>query len=264
MVLPSQPYTFYGLRAILGSVKRKRVLAFLAALLLCIPGFGAPLSMDATEAHVGVLTVGVWTPPDNGMSPPIYLLGASTILDLPSLPDPWVFGLGVDLIGTWYVWNSIDQRAELAEPVDYKSFFTLGVLLSPRFGARFALGEAVAMGAFFGLDLLIRIPADPFSSVSYADQQLPALVYFVAGRFLYPEIGWSMTWQATKDVELAFALRSLWPVYRAWSPEVTGISTILHQVIFAGTLGMTIRLGKPVATGEPADSAEPAAEAAQP
>jgi hypothetical protein len=245
-------------------VKRKRVLAFLAALLCCIPGFGATLSTDATEAHVGVLTVGVWTPPDDGMSPPIYLLGASTIFDLSSLPDPWVFGLGVDFVGTWYVWNSTDQRAELAEPVDHESFFTLGVLLSPRFGARFALGEAVGMGAFVGLDLFIRVPLDPFASVSFVDKQLPALVYFVAGRFLYPEIGWWMTWRVTKDVELAFALRSLWPVYRAWSPEVTGISTILHQVIFAGTLGMTIRLGKPATIGKPADSAEPAAAAAQP
>jgi len=93
--------------------------------------------------------------------------------------------------------------------------------------------------------------------VSITDKQLPALLYFIAGRFLYPEIGGWLTWQATKQVELAFALRSLWPIYRIWSPEATGFSTILHQVIFAGTLGATIRLRKTAAIGGKTDAAPP-------
>jgi hypothetical protein len=245
-------------------VKRKRVLALLAAAIFCVPSFGATLSTDELEAHVGMFVVGNYTT-DNGLSSPLFLLGASTLLDLNALPDPWVLGLGVDFLGAWYEWNEAGRRADLSEPEAGHSFFTVGLLISPRIGARFALSEAIAMGAFAGLDLLIRFPFYPFASVSIADEQLPALWYFLAGRFLYPEIGGWLTWQATKDVELAFALRSLWPIYRIFSPEVTGFSTFLHQVIFAGTLGMTIRLGKTVTIGKhAADSPEPAAEAASP
>jgi hypothetical protein len=225
-------------------------------MILCVPGFGATLSTDELEVHVGMLTMGNYTT-DNGLSSPLFLIGASTLLGLDVLPDPWVLGLGLDFFGAWYEWNSIDRTASLSEVEAGHSFFTVGVLVSPRIGARFDLGEAVAAGGYVGLDLLIRFPFDPFSSVSIVDEQLPAFVYFIAGRFLYPELGGWLSWQATKDVKLAFALRSLWPIYRIWSPEVTGSSTFLHQVIFAGTLGATIRLGKPVAIGKKRE--EPAA-----
>ena len=230
-------------------MKRKRILALLALCILCVPGFGATLSTDELEAHVGMLTIGDWTGETDGLSSPLFLLGVSAVLDLDSLPDPWVLGFGLDLLGAWYEWDDVNRRAFLSEAEAGNSFFTVGLLISPRIGARFAVGEKVAMGADFGLDLLIRFPFDPFSSVPIADEQLPALGYFLAGRFLYPELGGWLTWQATEDVELAFALRSLWPIYRIWSPEVTGFSTFLHQVIITGTLGMTIKLKKPLVIG---------------
>lgn len=247
-------------------MKRKRALALLAAVVLCVPGFGATLSTDELEAHVGILTIGDWTGGTNGLSSPLFLLGASMRLDPDPWPDPWVLGLGLDFLGAWYEWDDVNRWAFLSETEAGASFFTVGLLISPRIGARFALGEKVAMGADFGLDLLIRFPFDPFSSVPIADEQVPALGYFLAGRFLYPELGGWLTWQATEDVELAFALRSLWPIYRIWSPEVTGFSTFLHQAIFTGTLGMTIKLKKPLVIGRkreesaaPEASAEPAA-----
>jgi hypothetical protein len=233
---------------------------------LCVPGFGATFSTDELEAHVGMYTVGNYTT-DNGLSAPLFLLGASTLIDLDTLPDPWVLGLGLDFLGAWYEWNHTTRKAALSEPEKgvgaetSASFFTIGLLISPRIGARFALGEKVAMGAFAGLGLLIRFPFDPFSPASIGSEQLPALVYFIAGRFLYPELGGWLTWQAVKNVELAFALRSLWPIYRIWSPEVTGFSTFLHQVMFAGTLGMTIRLGKPVTIGKQKAKGSPTPEA---
>ena len=240
-------------------MKRKWFLALLALVIFCVPGFGATVSTDEIEAHVGMLTIGNWTT-DNGMSSPLFLLGASTQLALDVLPRPWVLGLGLDFLGAWYEWNDADGRAELSEPEAGASFFTIGVLVSPRIGTRFDLGGTVAMGAFAGLDLLIRFPFYPFASPSIVDEQLPALWYFIAGRFLYPELGAWLTWQATRDVELAFGLRSLWPIYRIWSPEVTGWSTFFHQVIFAGTLGMTIRLGQTLAISGKKDGApKPAA-----
>jgi hypothetical protein len=222
--------------------------------------------MDELEAHVGILTIGDWTGVTNGLSSPLFLLGASMRLDPDPWPDPWVLGLGLDFLGAWYEWDDVNRWAFLSETEAGASFFTVGLLISPRIGARFALGEKVAMGADFGLDLLIRFPFDPFSSVPIADEQVPALGYFLTGRFLYPELGGWLTWQATEDVELAFALRSLWPIYRIWSPEVTGFSTFLHQAIFTGTLGMTIKLKKPLVIGRkreesaaPEAVAEPAA-----
>jgi hypothetical protein len=240
-------------------VKRKRLLALialLAALLVCVPGFSATLSTSEIEAHVGMYAVGDWTGGTDGLVYPLFLLGASTVLDLDALPAPWVLGLGLDFLGAWYEWDDANRRAFVADPVDL-SFFTVGVLVSPRIGMRFDRGEKVAMGAFAGMDLLIRFPFSPFSGVSIPDEQIPALLYFIAGRFLYPEIGGWLTWAATEDVELAFGLRSLWPIYRIWSPEVTGWSTFLHEVIFAGTLGMTIRLGKTVTIGKNADEPAP-------
>jgi hypothetical protein len=210
--------------------------------------------MDALEVHVGMLTMGNYTS-GSSLSSPIYLLGTSTVLALDALPAPLVLGLGVDLIGTWYLWNSTDRRAELVESVNGESFLTVGLLASPRIGLRFGLSDAVAMGAFLGLDLLFRFPLDPFSKyTTFRDDRLPALGYFMAGRFLYPGLGWWMTWQATKDVELALSLRGLVPLYRAWNPEVTAF---LHQFVFAGTLGMTIKLAQAAVATEPAT--EPAA-----
>jgi hypothetical protein len=228
---------------------RKRFLALLAAALVSAPGFAAVLSTDAIEAHVGMLTMGNYTT-DNGLSSPIYLVGASTVFALDALPAPWVLGLGLDLLGTWYRWNGTDRRAELVEPVDAGRFFTVGLLASPRIGVRFGLSDAVTMGGFFGMDLLVRFPLAPFSTEStFLGDRLPAFVYFIAGRFLYPGLGWWMTWQATKDVQLALSLRGLVPLYRAWSPEVPDF---LHQFIFAGTLGMTFKLARTVDATEPA------------
>jgi hypothetical protein len=226
---------------------RKRSLAILAAVAVCMPGFAAALSMDALEAHVGMLTMGNYTT-DNGLSAPIILAGASTVITLDALPAPWVLGLGVDLFGTWYEWDEVNRRAELSEPESGTSFFTVGLLASPRIGLRYLLSDAVAMGAFFGLDLLVRFPLAPFSPyTTVAEDRLPALGYFLAGRFLYPGLGWWMTWRMTKDVELSFSLRGLAPAYRAWSREVPDF---LHQFVFLGTLGMTIEL--PQAATEPA------------
>lgn len=233
-------------------MKRKRFLALLAAVFVCVPGFGAALSTDALEVHVGMLTMGNYTT-DNGLSAPILLVGASTVLALDALPAPWVLGAGVDLIGAWYTWNGTDRRAELVESVDGGSFFTVGILASPRIGVRYVLSDAVAMGGFFGMDLLVRFPLAPFATDStFLGERLPALGYFMAGRFLYPGLGWWLTWRAMKDVELALSLRALVPLYRAWSPEVPDF---LHQFVFAGSLGMTFKLAR--AAAEPAT--EPAA-----
>ncbi|MCX7029643.1 MAG: hypothetical protein NTU62_05930 [Spirochaetes bacterium] len=234
-------------------MKRKWVLALLAAVIFCVPGFGATLSTDELEVHVGFANILNLDPVNGGPSPFAGVIGASSLLSLDVLPDPWVLGAGVDLFGTWYEYS--DGRAV---PSTYEwggSFFTVGLLLSPRIGARFDLTEALAAGAHFGLDLLIRFPLDPFSkTTTLADDRLPALGWFLAGRFLYPETGAWLTWQATKDVELAFTVRALWPVFRIWSGE--GLP-FFDQFILAGTLGATIRLGKPVANGKKQE--EPAA-----
>ena len=230
-------------------MKRKRLLALLAAILVCAPGFGAVLSIDAIEAHAGMLTMGNYTT-DNGLSAPIVILGASTVLALDALPAPWVLGLGVDLFGTWYEWDAANRRAALSEPESGVSFLTVGLAASPRIGVRFGRSDAVAMGAFLGLDLLFRFPLDPFSAgTTLAEDRLPALGYFLAGRFLYPGIGLWMTWQATKDFGLALSLRALAPLYRAWSRET---NDFLHQFVFAGTVGMTFKLKRAAAATEPA------------
>jgi hypothetical protein len=237
-------------------VKRKRFLALLAAALVGMPGFAAALSMDALEAHVGMLSIGNYVPPDSGLSAPIVLVGASTVLALDALPAPWVLGLGLDLFGTWYEWDDANGRAALSDPEWGLSFFTIGLLASPRIGLRFSLSDAVVMGAFFGLDLLFRFPFAPFSTyTTFLDDRLPALGYFMAGRFLHPGLGWWMTWRATKDVELALSLRGLVPFYRAWSPEVPAF---LHQFVFAGTLGLTFKLARA------GDATEPVVESAAP
>lgn len=239
-------------------MKRNRVLALLAALVLAVPAFGATLSIDGIEAHVGALVMGNYTS-DNGLSSPMMFFGASTTIE--GLPRPWVIGLGLDLMGAWYEWNYSTGFAELSDPEwgggtvagekTSASFFTVGVIASPRFGARFELGTAFSLGAFLGLDLLLRFPLDPFTPALVADEQVPALVYFAAGRFLYPETSLWFALRAAERMTVALTLRTLWPLYRAWSPEVTGGSTFLHQVVFAATLGATISLGAPVAIGKP-------------
>lgn len=204
---------------------------------------------------------------DNGLSSPMMFVGASTIIE--GLPRPWVIGLGLDLVGAWYEWNYSAGFAQLSDPEwgggtvsgekTSASFFTLGLLVSPRFGARFELGKAFSLGAFLGLDLLFRFPSDPFTPALVAEEQVPALRYFSAGRFLYPETSLWFALQATESVEVKLTLLTLWPLYRAWSPEVAGGATFLHQVIFAATLGATVRLGAPETNEEPATQTPEAA-----
>jgi hypothetical protein len=230
-------------------VRWNRLAPILAATLLAVPGFAAGLPLDDLEAHVGALTIGDWHPPSSGLSAPIALVGASVSVPIAALPAPWTVGIGLDLLGTWYQWDAVDGWAQLCDRVDGGSFLTLGVVASPRFGARWPLGAAVTMGGFASLDLLVRFPFAPFSTnTDLRTERLPALGYFLAGRFLYPGVGWWMTWQATKDVELVLSLRGLAPLYRAWDPEVTGF---LHLFVLAGHLGMTIPLKL---TTEPAAS----------
>ncbi len=220
------------------NVARLLVLALLAG----APVAASPL-VSAIVPEAGLLWIGNYDPRSASLAPNplVGMLGVSVPLDVFSPGSPWLLAAGLDLFSTYYEYDSTNARAIPAEVEAGPGFFTLGVILGPRFGISFPPGGKVAGGAVVGLDLLLRFPLEFFNSdpASTAGRK-PALAYFFGkGRFLYPETGLALTWRATEAVTLGFAARVLWPLFHLWD----GLGLPLADELMAGgTVGLTIAL----------------------
>jgi hypothetical protein len=231
---------------------RLRVDAVLCiALAVATPGFA--LSIHELDVNASLMVIGSVPPPHKGdVSPIVQLFGAGLPL---RLAGPFYIEPTLEFFGTNYEWTGSYGTAVPTQIETAAGFFTLGTLISLHAGARFPVTPKVSLGGSIGADFLLRFPLEFFNDAqSSIDGRGPALDYFFAkGRFFYPEARFSVIWQVSEPIGVIFNLRAFFPVFHLWD----GMNQpFVDQFMFAGGIGIAIRLGPaPAAQAEPAPAA---------
>lgn len=219
----------------------------IAGLILALLAFAAPpvsaLTVPEITPEAGLLWIGNYDARISGLAPnPLLgLVGISVPFSFPELPKALLFAVSFDLFGSYYEYDTTYLRALPSVSEAGVGFFTLGMILSPRFGVRFPPGSRVEVGAALGLDFLLRFPLEFFNSdpASVAGRQ-PALAYFFQkGRFFYPETELFLRWKPADAVTFNFGARALWPLFHSWDNE--GL-LFADQLLLAGTVGASFKL----------------------
>jgi hypothetical protein len=242
---------FWEPRAILYRMRLTVAAVLLVILSIATPGFA--ISINELDVNGSLMVIGSVPPPGKGdVSPVVQLFGVSLPLHL---SGPFYIEPGLELYGTNYEW--VDPPYAVAVPTQIETaagFFTLGTLISMHAGARFPITPKVSLGGSLGADFLLRFPLEFNNDAqSSIDGRGPALNYFFAkGRFFYPEARFSVIWQVSEPIGLIFNLRAFFPVFHFWD----GMDQpFIDQFMFAGGIGVAIRLGKASAAPAPAASA---------
>jgi hypothetical protein len=233
---------------------RLKVAAILCLVLaIAAPGFA--LSINELDINASLMVIGSVPPAGHGdVSPIVQLIGASLPLHV---SGPFYIEPMLEFFGTLYEWVDASGVAVPTQIETASGFWTLGTLLSMHAGMRFLLTPQLSLVGSIGADFLLRFPIE--LSNKSASGMGPALNYFFASaRFFYPETRVSLRWQVSDVIGLIVNLRAFYPVFHLWD----GMSQpFIDQFMFAGGLGIAIRLG-PAPTA-PAPAA-PAPEAPAP
>jgi hypothetical protein len=213
------------------------LLVFLAAATVPAPLLpGLDLSVNT-----GMLFIGSVPPSGTvGRSLDItYLVGLSIPLRLGNV---FFFEPMIEGFSMYYEW--VDSAA-VAIPSDQESelgFFTLGSLISLHAGVEFPVSAAISLGGSLGVDFLLRLPiALPSDQpASVAGRELAPGFFYGMGRFFYPETRFILRWKLSDMLTATAGLRAFYPLFHLW--DGAGAS-FFDQLMFAGGLGIAIRLG---------------------
>jgi hypothetical protein len=240
---------------------RLKVAAILClALAVAAPGFA--LSLNELDVNASLMVIGSVPPPHKGdVSPIVQLFGVSLPL---RVTESFYLEPMLEFFGTNYEWTGSYGTAVPTQIETAAGFFTLGTLISMHAGMRFALTPQLSLGGSIGADFLLRFPLEFFNDAqSSIDGRGPALNYFFANaRFFYPETRLSLRWQVSDAIGLIVNLRAFYPLFHLWD----GMGQpFIDQFMFAGGLGIAIRLGRAPAAPAPAAPAPeaPAAPATE-
>jgi hypothetical protein len=224
----------------------KQNVARLAALAvaLCAPLSATSLAIPAIVPEVGLLWIGNYdSRATAGLAPsPLTgMIGVSVPLVTPAPGSPWLLSVGLDLYGTYYEWDSVLGRAFPTEAESGSGFYTLGMILAPRFGVVAPIGRAVTAGVVVGLDVLLRLPLEFFNLSTERQAEWRSILGYCyrQGRFFYPETGLLLAWKATDAIALEFGARVLWPLFHLW--DGAGLA-IVDEMMATGTIGLRIAL----------------------
>lgn len=231
----------------------------LAAVLFVVLAVASPafaLSLNELDINASLMMIGSVPPAGYGdVSPIVQLIGVSLPL---RVSGTFYLEPMLEFFGTNYEWTGPNATAVPAQIEAAAGFFTLGTLISLHAGMRFPITPQVSLGGSVGLDFLLRFPLE-FSNMSQSsiDGRGPSLSYFfAAGRFFYPETRFSVIWQISDAIGLIVNLRAFYPVFHLW--DNMG-QPFFDQFMFAGGLGIAIRLGH----APPAPAAAPASTPAE-
>ena len=249
---------FWRLRAILDCMRLKVAAVLCVVLAISAPGFA--LSLNELDVNASLMVIG--NPGGYGdVSPIVQLFGVSLPMRLSGL---FYIEPMLEFFGTNYEWIDANSTAVPAQIEAAAGFWTLGALISMHAGVRYAITPKVSLGGSVGADFLLRFPLElSNNSPSSVEGRGPALNYFFAkGRFFYPETRFSVIWQVSDAISLILNLRAFYPVFHLWD----GMGQpFVDQFMFAGGLGIAIRLGPaPAAPASTPASAPAEAPAAAP
>jgi hypothetical protein len=202
----------------------------LAAALFALFAVQRPFCLTLEEIVIdgGLILIGA-TDSQAAPTPLLPMIGASVTI---GLPGNFFLEPGLDLFGLYY-FNTGD-RVVPTELETAGGFYTQAVLISLKGGLRYPISDVLQAGGTAGLDFLLRFPLE--------DDQGAGMDYFFGNlRFLYPELGGFLKWQAVDSIGLVFSLRTFIPIFHLWDGEGLPFT---DQFMVSLTVGLAIKLGK--------------------
>jgi hypothetical protein len=144
-------------------------------------------------------------------------------------PNPVVNTLGVSIpfrfLGHWTARPEVqfftlgykfqDGRA-VPESAEWDNVTILGVMINPTAGYEFTLSPTLSWAAEGGFGFLARFPIF-FNGSTASDMALPATGWLLAGRFLYPNVGSSITWQFSPLFAATLRGQLFYPIFNLWN-----------------------------------------------
>jgi len=91
----------------------------------------------------------------------------------------------------------------------------LSLMLNPTVGYEFPLNPVLSVATEAGMGFLIRAPVF-LAGKTAGDMALPITGWLMAGRFLYPDLGSSITWQFSPLFAATFRAQAFYPVFNLW------------------------------------------------
>src|SRR5208283_2357655 len=89
------------------------------------------------------------------------------------------------------------------------------IMINPTVGYEFPLTPTLAAVAEGCLGFLLRAPIFP-NGATAGDMALPVTGWLMAGRFIYPDVGGSITWQFSPVLAATFRLQLFYPIFDLW------------------------------------------------
>jgi len=124
---------------------------------------------------------------------------------------------GIDLFQWYYSFIDSDKVA----PTQMEApgvRLVWGILLSPRCFFTFPVSKTLGIGLYAAPGFFFPIPGKGWDDDTPTAAEFAAYFYGKM-RFLYPEAGFRLTWQARDAVALHVNVRSWWPLFHAWDGE---------------------------------------------
>lgn len=144
-------------------------------------------------------------------------------------PDPLVNTLGASIpfrfLGQWtfrpeaqvfaLAYKYADGRA-VPESSLFDHVVILSLLINPTVGYEFPLAPSLWWATEGGVGFLTRFPV-LFNGKTAIDMALPATGWLMAGRFVYPNIGTSFSWQFSPLFAFTVRGQVFYPIFNLWN-----------------------------------------------
>jgi hypothetical protein len=91
----------------------------------------------------------------------------------------------------------------------------LSIMINPSGSYEYPLTKDLVVSADAGLGFLLRFPIY-LNGAGAADMVIPVSTWFLAGRFIYPDIGGSVAWKISPKWSAVFRAQFYYPVFNLW------------------------------------------------
>jgi len=124
----------------------------------------------------------------------------------------WLFRPEVQMF--WLGYKYADGRA-VPESSIWDNVTILSILINPTFGYEFPLSQTLSAAAEGGLGFMLRAPIF-LNGTTAGDMAIPVTSWLLAGRFIYPDVGGSITWQFSPLLAATFRFQAFYPIFNLW------------------------------------------------
>jgi hypothetical protein len=140
-----------------------------------------------------------------------------------------------EILAFWTNYGFENNRAIPLE-LDFDSLVMLALGFTPAVGLDWVIDPTLELGVETGPSVIFRTPIFPIGNGLPAEDILSLTGWFLAGRFLYWELGGGAVWKFSDFFSLGARLQTYLPIYALWDDLPLG-----DQIIWGLSLGIRFR-----------------------